>query len=143
MSYLEIIGAEFDEDNRILHLSAKEKIIVKTQTELNTLCSNVHTVLEKYCSDDRCYMIVDLAVFSIEPILAESYGKKIMAIAQKFLYSKGLVRYGYQITRMTVQMSSSMQDIGDPLLFHNRDEAEKYMFSLIEKRKTVSNNPAQ
>jgi hypothetical protein len=139
MSYLKIIETEFDKENKILHLSAKETIVIKTQTELNTLCADVHSILGKHCSDSRGYMIVNLVAFSIEPMLAESYGKKIMNISEKFLFPGGLVRYGYQITRMTIRMSSDTKETGDPFLFHTRREAENHIFGIIEKQRKLSN----
>jgi len=132
--YNEKLIGEFDDEKRILHLSAKEVIHVDTKDQLEELCSAVFGKLEKHISTDRCYMIVDLSKFIIEPELADYYAEKIQTIAQNCLYPNGLARHGYQITRMTVRLGYKENIAGDPNLFDSKRSAYDFIDHLIEQK---------
>ena len=138
--YSKIIIAEFDNDKRILHLTATKVIQVKTKQQLVELCSAVKAKLEKYTDTGRCYMIVDLIKFIIEPKLSDCYAEKIQSIAQNCLYPNGLARYGYQITRIPIMMGHENKIMGDPNLFNTKEEAFEFIESLIQK-KSSDNQP--
>lgn len=133
-NYGEKIICEFDTDKRIFHLSATEKLRIETVQQLEELCSAVSTKLRKYIEAGRCYMLVDLIKFIIEPKLADHYAEKMQVIVQNCLYPNGLARYGYQITRMTVQIGHQNKIDGDPNLFGNQQEALDFIDSLIQQK---------
>lgn len=124
---------EFDQEKRILHLSAREPNHVCKENELNTLCSSVQEIIKSYCTDERCYMIVNLASFIIEPDLFKQYAEKISSIYEKYIFPNGLARYGYQVTRVTVRLAQMENESVEPLLFTSKDEAFKYVNRLIEQ----------
>lgn len=134
LAYNEKLIGDFDDDRRIFHLSAREVIHVDTKEQLEELCSAVFGKLEKHISTDRCYMIVDLAKFIIEPELADYYAEKIQTIAQNCLYPNGLARYGYQITRMTVRLGYKENVAGDPNLFGSKRSAYEFIDRLIQQK---------
>ena len=132
--YCEKIIGEFDSDKRIFHLSATEVLRVDTKEQLEELCSAVFVKLGKYMESGRCYMIVDLTKFIIEPKLADYYAEKIQTISQNCLYPNGLARYGYQITRATIRMGHKDKIDGDPNLFGTKQEAFDFINGLIQQK---------
>ncbi len=135
--YSDIIIGEFDNDKRIFHLTATEVIRVELKEQLEELCSAVFAKLGKYIETGRCYMIVDLTKFIIEPKLSNCYAEKIQTIAQNCLFPNGLARYGYQITRMTVRLGHESKIDGDPNLFHTKKEAFNFIENLIKQHSST------
>lgn len=131
MNYSDELIGEFDADKRILHLTARSVIYIRTGMQLQELCSSVNDLIGKYASKERCFMIVDLSKFHIEPRLADIYGEKIWVIADKYLIHNGLARYGYQITRLTIQMGYRRIKAGEPNLFKTRQDAYDFIERLV------------
>ena len=127
------ITYEFDSQKSIFHLTAEAEVHITSEEGLNQLCNQVCSLLTEFTSTgDRCYMVVDLNKFIIEPELFESYGIKIQDIQERFLYNNGLIRYGYRITRLTIKMSQKQ-------MMQNND-AEQYskMFEILLKFVVIS-----
>lgn len=136
-SYTKKIIGEFDENKRIFHLSATEVLRIESKQQLEELCSAVFSKLSKYVDSDRCYMIVDLSKFAIDPKLTDCYAEKIQTISENCLYFNGLARYGYQITRMTVRKGHETKISGDPNLFGNKQEAYEFINNLIQQKSSA------
>ncbi len=128
---------EFDPETRILHLSARERIDIREECELNGLCSQVNDLIENLVDSDRIYLIVDLGKLIIDPGLAHQYGVKISKIFEKYIYPNGLVRYGMQITRITIKVGQAESMKSIPLPFKTKDEAFNYIRNLIKQKEKV------
>ncbi|MCP4705295.1 MAG: hypothetical protein GY865_11855 [candidate division Zixibacteria bacterium] len=139
--YDEKIIGEFDNEKRIFHLSATEVLNIDTKQQLEELCSIVSNKLGKHVESDRCYMIVDLSKFIIDLKLSDCYAEKIQHIIENGLYNNGLARYGYEVTRMTIQKGHQTKVKGDPNLFGTKKDAFDYIDSLIQM-KSISNRTA-
>ncbi|MEW5925138.1 MAG: hypothetical protein AB1746_14235 [Candidatus Zixiibacteriota bacterium] len=134
--FLELIKGEFDSERKILHLTAREKLVVETRAELNELCAAVTTVIKHHSKGERIYMIVDLAKFVIEPYLNEDYAKKIKSIYENYLLTNGLLRYGLGITRVTIKLGHAGYLDSDPNLFKTKKEAFAHVDKLITQMTT-------
>lgn len=130
MTLLAHLITEFDEEYRIMHLSASKPIEVKTKQELKMLCQEVGMRLQNYADGKRCFMVVDLGAIIIEPDLAESYSQKVQAMTDNFLYPSGLIRYGYQMTRVTAKIGYQTGKLKNLLLFPTKFEAYDYIKKL-------------
>jgi len=137
LTYSDIIIGEFDNDKRIFHLTATEVIHVEPKEQLEELCSAAFGKLGKYVEASRCYMIVDLTKFVIEPKLSNCYAEKNRTIAQNCLFPNGLARYRYQITRMTIRMGHEEKINADPNLFHTKREAFEFIENLIKQHSST------
>ena len=131
------IIVEFDDDKRILHLSAHSAIAVRTKEELKELCTAVHSLLDGYLPSGRIYLTVNLSKFIIDPKLANDYSRLIGEIYDKYIYPRGLVRYGYQITRLTIQLGHGKYMEKYPDLFGTRKAALEYLENLIAEKSLV------
>ncbi len=133
MSMRNALAVEFDDSRRILHLSSSEPLEIREPDQLDVMCHMVHDLLAQY-GPKRLYMIVDITNIAIDPSLSEAYGRKIRKIAEQFLYPGGIARYGYQITRVTVELGLSSDEYRLANLFQSRAAAEQYIDSLIAGR---------
>ena len=127
---LENLITEFDDEYRIMHLSASEPIEVKTKLELKELCMEVGARLQKYAAGRRCFMVVNLGAIIIEPDLADSYAQKVQYLTDNFLYPGGLIRYGYQMTRVTAKIGYQTGKLKDLFLFPTKYEAYEFLKKL-------------
>lgn len=132
MTIADDLITEFDPEKRILHLSAKRVLRITDEERLTALCGAVQDVLER-CRPGRCYLIVDLAKFSIDPKLSALYTDKILAICETYLFPGGIARYGYQITRVTIKIGSRERPESDTHLFGSKAEAFAYIHRLIRE----------
>lgn len=126
---------EFDNEYRILHLSAAHPIHIETKEELTKTCHAVGSQLEKYVASERCFMVVDLSAMIIEPKLVDCYSRKVQNLCESYLYPGGLLRYGFQITRVTAKLGYEKGKLKDLLMFSNKQEAYNYIYDLIKSQK--------
>jgi len=136
MTYQEKMRVEFDPERRIVHLSAEEDIYFQTPEDLEDLYADTCDILGRYTHGTPVYLLVDMANFIIDPSLFEDYGKKSAMVKEKFLYPDGMAGYGFQITRVTVQLSYGNAE-KRPALFKTRKEAEEYLVNLEFQRTGV------
>jgi hypothetical protein len=137
MNRMDGVILDFDESKRILIVSAEEKITLETKEALNMMCKVVSSLLGKYTSDDLCYMAMDISKIAIEPSLVAYYSEKVEFLCKNYLHPGGLVRFGFEITRVTAQMGHDKYLHTDPHLFRNRHEALEYLDKLISQNKTA------
>ncbi len=121
---------DFDGAKRILHLSAKTPVPVRTESELDLMCGTVYNILDKLCESDRVYMIVDIGKIIIDPKLAEKYAAKIQTLKEKFIYRGGMARYGMNMTRVTIMIGYKMHLLDEQNIFLSYDAARRYIDSL-------------
>ncbi len=126
--------AEFDEHRRILHITASSPIHVWTLEQGRELETAIHSVLTRYLSQERGYLIADLSKIIIEPDDIQAYAQAIQKIADKFLFPDGFARYGFEIGRVTAQMGHQLYLNGNPNLFNTKKEAFAYIRGMIESR---------
>jgi hypothetical protein len=129
---MEVLSVEFDESKRVLHLAANQPTEISTMEQLIGMCRMVHEVVSQY-GPERLYLIVDITNIAIDPKLNEAYGHKISGIAEKFLFPGGIARYGYQITRVTIEMGLAEDEKHIDGMFDSRAAAEAYIDGLINK----------
>ena len=127
------LAVEFDETRRVIHIAATSPMQISAEEQLEILCETVQQLLTQH-GHERVYMIVDITNLGIDPHLNKSYGKSICKIAEQFLYPGGIARYGYQITRVTVELGLAADKEWLGHLFRTRDEAELYIDGLIAAR---------
>jgi len=123
-----IIG--FDNEYRILHLSASPIIYVETKRELTKTRQVVGIQLDKYAARERCFMVENLSAMIIEPELVDYYSDKVQTLCDNFLYPGGLPRYDFQITRVTAQIEYDKGKLTVLLMFSNKQEAINYIYDL-------------
>ena len=131
--------AEFDEDKRILHLTGHNQIRITTSEEIKKAFGVAEELLIKYTSEERCYLIIDLGKIIISPNLISEYVELSRPFLEKYLYPKGVARYGYQVTRLTVRLSHEKFPEIEPNMFASKVEASEYIHTLIEKNKASAN----
>ncbi len=141
MANLNNIIAEFDPVRRILHFTADKVLYFTNRRQLQQLYDDACSLFEKYGGGEKCYMIADLSRFVIEPSQAEFYAQKMGEIKSRYLYPGGLAGYGFEITRITIQMSYNNIPDDQPRLFKTRVEAENYIESLRTARAKASGEP--
>ena len=135
MSYIDKFVTEFDEENSILHLTSSEDIHINSIPQGMEFVKALTSILEKYTSENRCYLIVNIARIAVDPALSQQYAQTIINITEKFLYPDGIVGYGFQITRITSQISHEKNYLpGESRVFSNRQEAYSYIKRLKKTR---------
>ncbi len=132
MTISDDLVTEFDSKTRILHLSAKCVLRISDEERLTALCAAVQDALERR-RPGRCYLIVDLTKFSIDPKLSALYAEKILAICERYLFPGGIARYGYQITRVTIKISAKERPELDTGLFSSKAKAFAHIHGLIKE----------
>ena len=130
----EIVIGEFDSARKTLHITAREKVTAKNSRELDELCNAVRTLLKQYSRDERIYMVVDLSKIIIEPHLSEEYAKKVKSLYENFLVPGGLLRYGLQITRITIKLGHDTSLNSDTSLFRSKEAAFAHIDKLIAQK---------
>ncbi len=133
MSYSEEISLTFDPETRIAELSAKTVLTIDSTEKLDTLCNTICSLLTRESGGKRCYLAVDISQIVIDPGLADQYAGKIKAMKEEMLFPEGLVRYGFEITRVTIKLAE-MKEGKFPILFNKRDEALRYLEELSRNR---------
>ncbi len=133
MINIEDLVGEFDQQYRIIHLTAKRPIHVTTLEQGKLLSKAVHTMLSKFLSGRRGYLITDYSKIIIEPEKIDEYAAEIKRIIDTYLFPGGLARYGFEITRVTARLGHATYLGGSPNLFNTREEAETYIRSLAER----------
>lgn len=128
------MATEFDKENRILHVAYRAIVHPTSPEHLDIVFTAFKKMLDNYTATDRLYLIVNMTNFVIEPELKVAYAGHAREIYDKYIYPHGVARYGYQITRITVRSSHGAYLSEKPNIFNSRDEAEDYIYSLIEKR---------
>jgi hypothetical protein len=126
--------ADFDDQNRILHLSHTKKIHLRTKTALDSFFEQFTQLLDKYIDSGRVYLIINMSNLVIEQDLAPIYARHAKKIARTYIYLNGIARYGYVITRVMVKRGYSEYLNENPNIFNSREEAEEYITDLINNR---------
>jgi hypothetical protein len=126
---------EFDDTNKIVHVTAKKPIHITTLDEGEVLCTALNRALSKFLLPGRGYMITDYSKIILEPKHIDIYAEEISKIMEIYLYPDGLARYGFEVSRITARRSHEEYLGGTPNLFQTKDEAFGYIHSLIEKGK--------
>lgn len=134
MLEIEVLKGEFDENRRVLHVSAQRPAHIRNTQQLNKACEDVCEMLEKHTVNGRCRLLVDMSTLVIEPELVDEYGRKVKKISEQYLLPNGLLRYGYQITRVTATLAHQKQQLDVPLFFRSKDEAMEYIDSLLKEK---------
>ena len=127
---LKSLITDFDDEYRIMHLSASPPIHIKTKRDLTDTCQEVGKRLMEYAGERRCFMVVDLSAIIIEPNLADAYAQKVQTLTDNFLYPGGLIRYGYQMTRVTAKIGYQTGKLKDLFLFPTKHEAYEFIRKL-------------
>jgi hypothetical protein len=127
------VVVDFDEEHRILHAAYVTAVHPTTPEHLEVIFTAFKNLLEKYAGTDRIYLIVDMTNFIVEPELKAAYAYHAREIYEKYIYPRGVARYGYQITRITVRSSHGEYLNESPNIFNSREEAENYIHSLIRQ----------
>jgi hypothetical protein len=137
MSLQNKIIVEYDPERRIVHLTAAEDIHFSSREDLDELYTFASETLSRHTHESPVYVLVDLARFIIDPSLFEYYAEKSAIIKEKYVYPDGMAAYGFQITRVTVQLSYGDSEKRPPL-FKTRREAEEHLAGIEIRRKSVT-----
>ena len=130
---IEQIAVDFDERHRILHVASRVIIHPASPEHLDIVFAAFKRMLDKFTAAGRVYLIIDMSNIIIEPELRALYSDHVRDIYQKYVYPHGVARYGYQITRITVRSGHGTYLKENPNIFNSRDEAEKYIHSIIKR----------
>jgi len=126
MSFTNDLKIEFDEESRILSLSADEKMYLNDEEDLRGFCGILKDELTKHTEIDKCFLAVDISKVVVDPNISDIYMELAKELLENYLYPNGLARYGYEITRVTV-IKSSVKSNTDANLFSNKAEAINYL----------------
>jgi len=96
---------EFDAKRGVLLLTAAEPLRLADQTDLEDFGEKVDRLLAEHFSRKRGFLLVDLQQIVIEPKHLDIYAAGIREFYRLYLRPKGLIGFGYQITRVTAQLS--------------------------------------
>jgi hypothetical protein len=143
MAEASMLALEFDELRRILHVSAREIVHIRTQAQVRTHFSSVMAMLDGYTQSGRVYLIIDMSNVIIDPELTGIYARYAREVGDKYIFPNGIARYGYQITRVTVRRGYEEYLAESPNLFNSRDEADTYISGLIEKQSAIPADDAK
>jgi hypothetical protein len=135
--------AEFDEQNKIVHLTAKEQIRCKTLEQGFELARALKDILDSHFSDERGYLITDYSKIIIEPKHIDEYAAFIKDIMDKYLHPDGIARYGFEITRVTAQLGHQLYLGSSPNLFNTYEEAIAYIQGLALSNSSVADHSAK
>jgi hypothetical protein len=138
MQSTDLFQFEFDGDNRILHLSYRSVLYIKTEERLRLLMGGFSEYLQSHFGTERIYIVINMSRLIIEPELSRLYGQLAGEISDAFTHPNGIARYGHQITRITVRRGYTEYRNEDPNLFGTRVEAEGFIRSLIARTRAES-----
>jgi hypothetical protein len=141
MTYENEIVGEFDSRNRIIHLTAKSRLVIDSKTDLDKAFAATKAILEEYCKDGRCYMVVDMSRFVFDPSIADEYRANMKETCSKYIFPNGVARYGYEITRVTVMLGHAGSEGVAPNLFATKKDAYEFIEKLIEKNREKKPQP--
>lgn len=133
------VSYEFEPQARVLHSSTAELVHINTVAAADAKAALLKSVLV-HLGPEPVYLLINLAGYSIAPDMAAVYAKKIVRTVEKYIYPKGIVRYGMNLTRVTVKLAHDRNLQTDPNLFSNRSDAEAYLDQLIADRTGRSAN---
>jgi len=132
---------DFDSENKILHITGTQKIIVKAQAELEAFCDFVQRTMSEGCGGGLGYLIVDMSRIVIDPSLVHSYAEHVSSLMGRCVHDNGIARYGYEITRLTVRQGYRELPGEDPNIFATKAEALAFIMSQIERNRQSSRTP--
>ena len=125
---------EFDSRLRILHVAYRRRIHPTTKAHLDIVFDTFEKMLDPYFESGRLYLIIDMTNFIVEPNLKLEYVARARDLIEKYIYPDGIARYGFQITRITIRACYDQYMAANPNIFNSREEAYRYIYSLIEMR---------
>lgn len=134
------IIAEFDAENRIVHLTARKRSLIKNMEDGKRLSERVRGILDKYLPTGRVFMITDYTKIVIDPSLLNLYCQEMKEIIDKYIFPGGVARYGLDIGRITAQLGHSLHIGGNPNLFTTKEEAFEYIINLKENSDRPNEN---
>ncbi|MFZ1684700.1 MAG: hypothetical protein WAU88_11315 [Candidatus Zixiibacteriota bacterium] len=140
---LDDVTHEFDPELRIVHLSAKRVVHIRTSEQGVLIGEALEAILKAHLEHERGYLVTDISKIVIEPADVELYATKINALAERYLYPHGIARYGYAIGRITVMLSHESNLIRDLNLFASREEAIAFVKGLEVRRMEIAQLQAQ
>jgi hypothetical protein len=132
------VKADFDPATRILHVAFTRRIRPGSEKQMAAHFAQFETLVEQYARDGRIYLIIDMTNLIFEPEFQAAYATQARKISDIYIYPKGIARYGYQITRITVRSSYDKYMNGSPNIFNSREEAFAYIHAMIEKSKETT-----
>ena len=121
---------EFDAERRILHVTAEDPIPVRSVADVDEMFRLLRAKLDEVASEERCYILVNISAFLIDQSLAAVYAEHVAHIHERYAYPHGIVRYGFEMTRITVRMGYEHHLRQSPNLFASRREAMDYIEGL-------------
>lgn len=132
---------EFDEQRRILHVAYRRRVHPTTEEHLEKVFANFRRLMDDYTQAGRIYLIIDMSNLIIEPDLKAFYIGHARSVIEKYIMPRGVARYGFQITRITVRAGYQQYMDEPPNVFNSREEAYQYIYSLIKKNKNMPQDP--
>jgi hypothetical protein len=139
----DLVG-EFDDEDGIVHLTARSPIRCQTREDGYALAEAVKNILKRHLSNRRGYMITDYTRIILEPKYIDEYAAVIREIMDTYLVPGGLARYGFDISRVTAQVGHEVYLKSPANLFNTREEAFGYIRRLAAQiRKEAENRPIE
>lgn len=122
---------DFDESRRIMYLAYERRIHLKTKSQLDQSFELFQSICDRYYSQKKFYLIIDMSNVVIEPELTAVYAKNAKKIIEKYIFPGGVARFGHQITRLTVRRAYADYLTEKPQIFSTRGEACAYIDEVI------------
>ncbi|MFQ5498956.1 MAG: hypothetical protein ACE5FH_04730, partial [Candidatus Zixiibacteriota bacterium] len=86
-------------------MSADPQLHLISIDQLHPFKRDNHTLLQRFCNNDRIYLVVDIGHIIVEPSLLQEYQQMAKELFSQYIYPDGVARYGFEITRITVTMA--------------------------------------
>jgi hypothetical protein len=138
MNWIDLLEIDFDADNKIVHLSFRQRIDLMTSDQVDQFYGMLLGLLDRKKDRGRIYLIIDMSNLLIDPALADTYARNVKKISDQYIFPGGIARYGFKITRVTVRRGYTDHLKENPNIFQSRLEAEEYIKSLIAKTNQIA-----
>jgi len=133
---------EYDETNRIIHLTARKPVRCVTLQQGYRLAEAVEELIKSHLMNKRGYLVVDYSRIIIEPRHISEYASAIKRLFETYLYPGGYARYGFEITRVTAHIGHEKYIKSSPNIFQTKDEAYAHIYNLIESNRGAGEDSA-
>lgn len=134
---VEDLVVDYDPRYRIVHLTARRPVHARTLEDGYCLLEAVSKLLAGCLGTERGFMVTDLSRVIIEPKEIEKYSEGIKKLIDTYLYPGGIARYGFDIGRVTVQLSQAYFSSDTANLFKTKAEAVDFLRKLSAKFLTI------
>lgn len=124
---------EYYEEYRLIHVSARNNIDIRTEDDINQLHRFIVEHIEKFNDSEKLFLIIDYGSFIIDPSLVPELARLTSELYQYHLYENGGCAYGHSVSRIAAKISGTLNFVSGRHLFKTRKEAFDYIETLAKE----------